>query len=350
MPAWLVPYAAHPSFGGLLVPREEGFRAQRVVSRATADLIAGCGRGQPAPASLPLRAIHGLVLDGVLEARAGRHYLSGIAAHPLFFPSNADSPAPSALALLSLDALRRIAAFDLTNAASSARLLYTWNVLPCTPAWRARYPDPLDVERELRGALECDREGGGEAAERGNAWLSWHRTEPPRGRDVIWKLYVSPLPEWLGRSLRAAVQIEDAFSMKVGHDLPGILRPDKLVLYFASRPAMMRAARKLARELAGVEPHGVPFTGALADSPLLSWGVDWAGQGASAPWTGDQSWRSWLTHRLGSALAQAARDPGRGVPAWRFAMDRVSLDGVDVTSWSPAVPASTRQRHQHGHH
>jgi hypothetical protein len=152
---------------------------------------------------------------------------------------------------------------------------------------------------------------------------------------LIWKLYVSPDPELVRPALHAAVCRTEPFSLKVGRDLFNILRPDKLVLYFSSRQAMRRCAAALMQELDGLPAQGVPFTGQLFDSALLSWGVDREAQTGMAPWAGDESWRLRVTQRLASALSQAARDASCPVPAWRFAMDRVSLDGVNVQSWSP---------------
>jgi hypothetical protein len=158
------------------------------------------------------------------------------------------------------------------------------------------------------------------------------------------------MPDRVRPTLHAASRVAGAFSMKVGRDLYNILRPDKLVLYFASRRGMLQAARRLSRELAGVAAQGVPFTGQLFDSALISWGVDPGGHGHAAPWAGDESWRARLTQRLASALAQATRDPGCTVPAWRFAMDRLSLDHVDVGSWSPdAVGAGGVMGHDGDH-
>lgn len=350
MPAWLVRYAAHSAFGGLLIREEEDFRAQRVVNRATALLFIELARPQPAPPSIPIRSLQALVLDGVLEIRAGRRYVSGGAAHRIFFPA-ADKPAPSSvLATLSLNALRQTAALELPGASASARLLYAFNTLPATPAWRERYADPVALERELLlGMPHGSRLRAPDQVE-GGAWLSWDRTPAPRPGRRIWKLYLSPMPDLVRPTLHAASRVAGAFSMKVGRDLYNILRPDKLVLYFASRRGMLQAARRLSRELAGVAAQGVPFTGQLFDSALISWGVDPGGHGHAAPWAGDESWRARLTQRLASALAQATRDPGCTVPAWRFAMDRLSLDDVDVGSWSPdAVGAAGVTGHDGDH-
>ncbi len=350
MPAWLVRQAAHAAFGGLLTPEAGDFRAPRVVNRSTARLFVELAHPRLAPPSIPIHSLQALVLDGVLEIRAGRRYVSGGAAHRIFFP-NADGPAPSsALATLSLDALRQTAAFELPDVSASARLLYAFNTLPATPAWRERYPDAEALGRELLRDMPHGSRLQASDPEAGGAWLSWDRTPLPRPGRRIWKLYLSPMPELVRPSLHAAARVAGAISMKVGRDLYNILRPDKLVLYFSSRRGMLQAARRLSRDLAGVAAQGVPFTGQLFDSALISWGVDPAGRGRAAPWAGDESWRAWLTQRLASALAQAARDRGCIVPAWRFAMDRVSLDAVDVESWSPVVVGTAGGMGQHGDH
>lgn len=347
LPPWLGAHAAHPAFGGVLVPTSDDFRVQRVITRDTARLFRSLARPGRCPRSIPLRALRALVLDGVVEVREGRHYVSGAAARSCCVSPGEMSESPSATGRLSLAALQDAAALQLASPGVLARLLYHANTLPVTPAWRSRYPDSLSLERELRRSVP---HSAGlqppETAGRG-AWLSWERQTHRGALGTIWKLYVSPMPDHLAPALAAASQQRDAFSMKVGRDVANILRPDKMVLYFATLRQLHRAARQLDRDLAGVPAHGVPFTGQCGPSALLSWGADPAGRGTAAPWSGDDSWRAWLTQRLATAMVQAVRDPGCTVPPWQYAMERVSLDGVNVRSWTPSgrVPGVSKALH-----
>lgn len=346
---WLAAQASHPAFGGVLMPIGDGFRIQRVVTRDTARLFRALARPQRPPRAIPSRALRALVLDGVLEIREGRRYVSGAAARR-YCLSVSEPPEPrTTIGMLSRSALRTSAALELPSPGVMARLLYSFNTLPGTPEWRRRYPDAMSLDSVIRRSIPGS--AGLDAPEMAGdgAWLSWDRAAPSRSEGCVWKLYLSPMPEHLLTALEAAAHQRDAFSMKVGRDLANILRPDKLVLYFATRARLERAAGRLERELAGLPAQGVPFTRQVGDSALLSWGIDPDGQDAAAPWSGDSSWRAWLTRRLATALVQAFRDPGCPVPPWRYAMDRVSLDGVDVCDWTPDGRSNTSRR-RHGHH
>lgn len=348
-PAWLAAHAAHSAFGGLLVPVADDFRVQRVVTRDTARLFQSLSQPRRPSRSVPLRALRALVLDGVLEVRHGGRYLSGAAARSCLRLAELAEPR-SVTGTLSRTALQDTGALQLPSPVVLARLLYHFNTVPAGPRWRNRFPDSLSLERELRRSVP--RAAGLDApTTTGNeAWLSWERPGHRRPSGTIWKLYVSPMPDHLLPALEAASQQRDAFAMKAGRDLPNILRPDKLVLYFATERQLVRAARQLEGALAGVPAQGVPFTGQTGASALLSWGADPAGDGAAAPWGGDDSWRAWLTQRLATAMVQALRDPGCAVPSWRYAMERASLDGVDVRDWTPSGCPSGMWKALHGAH
>ncbi len=74
----------------------------------------------------------------------------------------------------------------------------------------------------------------------------------------------------------------------------------------------------------------VPFTGGVDAEGMLSWGVDPVGGLHAA-----RSWRLWLAARLASYLVEA-RAAGDETEPWRFALDRIGLDGIDVSSWTPS--------------
>jgi hypothetical protein len=124
------------------------------------------------------------------------------------------------------------------------------------------------------------------------------------------------------------------FSIKIGRDLTSLLRPDKMVAYFTAREPLLEAANHLSRALVGVEAHGVPFTGALTSDGLLSEAADPA-DAAEPPGPRRQgSWRGWVTARLGGAMA-AALQSHAPVSTIQYALDRVSLEGVDTVRWTP---------------
>ncbi|HSF38683.1 MAG TPA: hypothetical protein VLT87_02755, partial [Thermoanaerobaculia bacterium] len=72
----------------------------------------------------------------------------------------------------------------------------------------------------------------------------------------------------------------------------------------------------------------------------LSWGVDPPAEERSAFGDGRESWRFWLTHRLARALLAgkaAGKAAGESVEPWRFALERLRLEGVDTDSWTPGA-------------
>jgi hypothetical protein len=58
-------------------------------------------------------------------------------------------------------------------------------------------------------------------------------------------------------------------------------------------------------------------------------------------WSGRESWRLWLARRLASALvtaqAMGSTTNGPSDEAWRFALDRLRLEGVDTDTWTPGA-------------
>jgi hypothetical protein len=173
------------------------------------------------------------------------------------------------------------------------------------------------------------------------AWLSWHSRKPEPTTDpggATWKLYVSPAPEALAEGFGAvleALAAARAGQFKIGSGAAGLLRPDKIVAYFPSFERLEEAARAVEPRLGGAVAQGVPFTSEIAGDGLLSWGMDPPATERGA-WGGRESWRLWLTHRLARALI-VARSSGEGVEPWRYAVERLRLEGIDPESWTPAA-------------
>ncbi|HEV7785962.1 MAG TPA: hypothetical protein VGQ28_11540 [Thermoanaerobaculia bacterium] len=216
-----------------------------------------------------------------------------------------------------------------------------------TPAWKRLLPDAGAVERHLgigpgdphRRLLDRSWSRTGPSEN----WLSWRWRGADRGGQdgrlaaggATWKLYLSPAPEALaegfGRILDALAAAR-APQFKIGSAAAGLLRPDKMVAYFPSFERLAAAAEALTERLAGTPAQGVPFTSEIAGGGLLSWGID---PPAGSPWSGSESWRLWLTHRLAVALLSGKNAGGSGVEPWRFALERLRLEGVDTDSWTP---------------
>lgn len=332
----------------VLTPRLRG-RSARAVDRATAELHAALevtGGLPPAVADVPGGdgpvVVARLVLDGVLAVEHNGRFTTGPDACACVFEAP-PSPVPrSGLAALSQAAVAYGASLALTEPIILSRRLYRYNTLPVSPAWRRRFPSDAAVaafvglERfDVRGRAETRRGG----------WLSWDLRgagREPRG-GALFKLYVSPRVEALPEAVRTVHALVEAWpgvvSLKVGANLRGILRPDKLVVYFDTRAALDGAAETLAAALGDLPAHGVPFTAGVGDSLLLSWGIDPPGDRPVLAWLGVESWRLWLTNHIAAALLLARAAGSTAVTPEVFAESRLSLEGVDPHTWTP-TPAT----------
>lgn len=339
-------------FYGILRPRESGSALGiKSVDRETALLFLTLR--EPGPLPSYMRAILGegtrrtvarLVADGILEVEGESGFVSGAAALSLF-GERQSRPDGGRLAELSLAALRYAQDLAVDDPLTLSHRLYGYNRRPLTPVWKHRLPGGEAVVAWLgiapRGrcrqllARGWERTGG--SAE---WWLSWRSRgdgELPSG-GATWKLYLSPLPEALPESFGAileALSAARAAQFKVGADAWGILRADKIVAYFPSFERLAKAADALAGRLSGMPAQGVPFTSEIGCDGLLSWGVDPPPEESVL---GGESWRLWLTHRLARAIVSARSMAGSdATEPWRFALDRVRLEGVDTDTWTPGA-------------
>jgi hypothetical protein len=333
-----------PGFYGVL-RSETGLKA---VDRDTALLFLTLR--EPGPLPDYVRRISGtdaavtvarLVADGVLEIADGGGFVSGAAAFDLLWDGGSEEPSGGRLAALSIAALRYSQALAIDDPLKLSLRLYGYNRRPLTPAWKRLLPDAEAVERHLgigpggphRRLLDQEWVRTGPSA----SWLSWRLLGEGNSSSAggTWKLYVSPKPEALAEGF---AKILDALAaartpqLKIGSSAAGLLRPDKMVAYYPSFEHLAAAADTVAERLAGTPAQGVPFTSEIAGGGLLSWGVDPPPEGS---WSGGESWRLWLTHRLATALL--AGKSAEGVEPWRFALERLRLEGVDTGSWTPGA-------------
>lgn len=373
-----------PEFYGVLRPADESGMSVKSVSRETALLYLTMRE----PGTLPEyaralaaadrgAAIARLVLDQVLEIRHDDQFISGGEAYePLY--GVAASPVPvNRLQQLSIAALRYGEALALTDVSQLSMRLYNFHRLPVTSRWRQMYVNPERVAERLGVApggrysdfLANHWQAITEAAESSPAdrvatgWLAWAARRPSTrhasAATITHKLYVSPMPAFVENVFAITLKTlttTEALQFKVGADADGLLRPDKIVAYFDSAEALRDAAHLLGERLQGCPAHGVPFTAALDDDGLLSWGVDPPASQQLLDWQPRESWRLWLTNRLANALLTAKRTPAAAVrrAPWQYALERVRLEGVDTTSWVPAdtlwQPPTTADDSSHAHH
>jgi hypothetical protein len=364
----LVPYdalAAHdkealrslcegPDFFGVLIPTEGSALPMKSVSRDAALLFMALRE----PASLPrlLTALFGdradewlrpLILDGVLEVERDGNFVSGPAALPLVGDRQGADPT-TRVARLSEEAIAYAAALEEVSAQELANRLYLYNTAPATAAWRRRIAGERAFDAFLLAGdgVQALLRSRWRRQTQADSWSVWSAEADAGSRPH--KLYVSPAPESLPATFAIAVR---AFAktgcayFKVGHGPAGVLRPDKLVAYFAGLDDLHRAAELIGAHSAAVAAQGVPFTAPIDREGLLSWAMDPPRFEQVLEHQQYQSWRQWLTGRL-AVCVTAAREAGADVHA--FVRSRIALDGVDPASWNPdlaiwRVPVGTER-------
>jgi hypothetical protein len=287
------------------------------------------------------RTVERLIADGVLEIEKEGAFVWGPAALQI----RETLANGGRLAELSIAALRYGQALAVDDPLRLSFRLYGYNRRPLTPRWQKLLSGREAVQAHLGiapgGANRKLLDRTWRSAHPSEPWLSWRsQTAEPSGdaRGASWKLYVSPAPEALAEGFGAileALAAARAGQFKVGAGAAGLLRPDKIVAYFPSFERLEEAARAMEPRLTGAAAQGVPFTSEIAGDGLLSWGMD-PPTTERDPWGSRESWRLWLTHRLARALI-AARSSGEEVEPWRFAVERLRLEGVDPETWTPAA-------------
>ena len=139
-------------------------------------------------------------------------------------------------------------------------------------------------------------------------------------------------------SSRSRPRRRGARALKLAATPAGLCRPDKLVVYFVDLDGSARGRRTARRPLQRVErPRGSVHGGGRERRAAL------VGRRPSRA-TGLGSWREWLTRRLARYLCDARSAPGSGVEPWRYALERIRLDGVDPEILVAAAVARLARR------
>ncbi len=342
-----------PDFSGILLPRVQSSSGIKSVCRDTALLFSMLREPGKLPAHITALSsdrfhedLARLVLDGVLEIEHQGTFVSGADAYEHLYGRTYVPTAQTAVARLSIEALQYAQALDLADAAQISERMYCYNRRPLSPAWIRRLPTAEAVAEHL------GIQPGGSTVpmlERGwrvvlvtasSGWLGWEPRHPRRDSGTGYKLYVSPSCELVRDVFRATVGVlatVDSPPFKIGKDVYGLLRPDKIVVYFARLAELQEAADRLWREIDGAPAHGVPFSAEIAGDGLLSWGVDPPAHTQALRWQERESWRLWVTNRLATYLLAAKASSSRTMEPWVFALERLRLEGVDTASWTPTA-------------
>ena len=349
--ARLAPLRRDPEFYGVVVLRGElAPSAMIAASRDVALLLLTLQEPGPLPAYVADRrnpeidrAIEQLILDGILEIESDGRFVSGPSA---LGKQDSENAQLGRVAALSQAATIYASAFDTRDKLDMEARLYRYNYSPISPAWSARIPtygalrDFLRLDHGPTAAL-INRRWETLPHDDSDAWIQWMTRDGdavrPSARDVNYKLYVSPALADLPSVFATVVEVlaeADAPAFKVGGTPRDVARPDKIVAYFRNRQRALECGELLCARLGGARVQGVPFSAEIGAEGLVSWGVDPADiPGREA----QSSWRRWVCRRLAQYLTAAVANPSPDMPAWRFALERLRLDGVDTTTWEPDV-------------
>ena len=291
------------------------------------------------------RVIVEFVLDGVLEVESNGAFVCRSEAYALIYGSKPPHVAEGTIGRLSRDALMYAQGLEISNISELSARLYFFNRLPVSPYWVRRFPSHMAVTEYLglkNGIMRRFASSWSPfaSAAPSNGWISWRSHSKSRlpGPNSSYKLYVSPHSNFVREAFQATIAAlldSQAHQLKVGSDVYGLLRPDKIVSYFWTLDALKEAAALLTGGLHGCPAHGVPFTAQLTDDGLLSWGMDPPADQHIFVFQQRESWRLWVTNRLATALLAAKRIRKKGPEPWHFALERLRLDHVDTETWTP---------------
>ena len=350
-----------PDCYGVLRPRDPN-SSLKAVSRDTALLLLSLQQAGSLPRYAArslgedgLSSIAKMILDGILEIEANGEMISGPRACALVCGTTAAPEKERSLAAMSRRAVEYAAALELLDPLALSARLYAYNCIPASPRWRTLLPRDAATAEYLGlvdGAPARVMFREWRALPESPVWISWQarssRWEKTYGSEpaTTYKLYVSPACDRLPEAVQAiadAVVHSNAMHWKVGKGIFGLLRPDKMVIYFRQLADLREVALKIMNCLEGCAPHGVPFTAELAGAGLLSWGVDPPDEAHVLPWLEGESWRGKVCNRLALALVQAGNEAGGDLAgetlvhtsAARFAIRRLRLEGIDTDTWTP---------------
>lgn len=351
------PLRADPNHWGVLRPRGAG--NYRAIDRDTALLLFTLGEPGPLPEYLfeddPSgvdASIRAMVLDGILDAETEDgepvRLIDGLDGEALDIDSR------------SLAALRYGAALDARDARDLSIRLYLYGGEPLRRsvcdrlATRPAVLEFLGLERG--GSIRRGLPAGWSVDDRPEKdWIFFRRSaasgQGPVGSEAgaagsrgQCKLYVGSrlldVPLVL-ETVVAALAASAVRSMKVGSSAIDLARADKIVVYFDSFEALLGYASVLSERLRELDltatgaKVAVPFTAPAGADGMLSWGVDPPKEAIPLERTFSESWRAWVASRLATALV-STRDQGLdGDERLRAVLDRVRLDGVDTSRWTP---------------
>jgi hypothetical protein len=273
------------------------------------------------------RVVSRLVLDGFIEVRRGRRFVTGAAVMTVASQS-ADIGAPASH--ISELALHYALLTQHLPQRALADRLYAFNSLP-----RLAAPDPSP--RRFTELTGIDPESpsprlGGKAwrAHTSGPWLYFRRGSP---YEAHFKMYLCPRPRAvssvIGKFADVLAGNRDS-TFKIAYPAPHLARADKIVAYFENFEAVQRTIAALAPTGLDAPSQPVPFSAPVPGTQLLTWGVDppsLSSQRAS-------SWRSWVTRQVAECAhaLPTGTAPDEKLTALKTALE---LRDIDPVQWLP---------------
>lgn len=329
------------SLVGLLVPAPKTGLPVKAIEAGVAAELASMGSARAYPMKEISETLLELLATGAVEMLIDSRTWSGGAALRHLGHIRASKPDSNGnIQKISLAAIEHSAQVPLNDIARLSARLYFYNRSPITGDNRqvSIQRHTFSILKEWKRAARLEYEQKTQALKEG-----WHlfclRRAPEKSRtNTHFKLYVSPaldhLPEVLSTTLRIVSEMH-VQAFKIGANLEGLLRPDKLILYFSTFEELKRIAARLEDEIDGAKEHGVPFSATIDASGILSWGQDPPSNWQPLSWTDKQSWRVWITNRIASSLLLSRATAPTMVSHLSAALDYLWYCGVDPQSWSP---------------
>ncbi|WP_404390889.1 hypothetical protein [Humibacillus xanthopallidus] len=222
-----------------------------------------------------------------------------------------------------------------TDSAALASLLYRAG--GCVPDGRL---DPRWARHVVTAAERTAGSGlTGHRRSVARHWHSWTATDADP-TTLVHKIYVSPTVRDVATTLGVILTHAPLLGVpawKVGADLAGLHRPDKIVLYLASADRADRVASAFALALGGFAAQGVPFTGQVGATGIVSRGRDVAGT----------SWRADVCRMVADSLCATRVTLGLQASAADVAdeaLAQLAAHGLDVETWHPAPDEMVESR------
>jgi hypothetical protein len=270
-----------------------------------------------------------LVLDGLVEVRCGRRFVSGAEALKRADKEKTECNVEEASRISELALWYALALRHLKPAALEERL-YAFNSHPRN----AQSPDSIKLFAAHTGIDVGDpspRLGGWTwTIQRKSTWLYFRRGASGGGP---FKIYLCPQPKHVSKVIpgfAAVLGHGHSGVFKVAFPMESLARADKIVAYLPTFEALQEAVTKLAALQLDVAVQAVPFSASVPSVPLLSWGVDppnFSGRKSS-------SWRSWLTGQIAECVQSipTALTPRETLDHLKAALQ---LRDVDPVNWLP---------------